>query len=134
MGVLIDSSILIQAERAGSDVTPYLIGREQEECFLSVISASELLHGVHRARDANTRAKRLAFVEGILASIPVLPIDTATARSHAQLWADLVSQGLPIGAHDMWIAATCLAHGHLLATHNLRDFERVAGLRIEHWS
>jgi tRNA(fMet)-specific endonuclease VapC len=133
MGILIDSSVLIHVVRSGADVSAYVQGRESEDAFLSVISASELLHGVHRAADPKTRAKRLAFVEGVLAAIPVLAIDLATARSHAQLCADLVRGGTMIGLHDSWLAATCLAHGLRIATTNLREFKRVPGLDVEEW-
>jgi tRNA(fMet)-specific endonuclease VapC len=133
MGILIDSSVLIAAERSGTDAATHVSGREDEVVFISVVSASEMLHGVHRAADRKTKAKRLAFVEGVLAAIPVLGIDLATARSHAQLWADLAQQGKMIGVHDAWLAATCLAHGLRLATGNLREFGRVPGLDVEQW-
>lgn len=133
MGVLIDSSVLIHFERSGTDLTTYVEGREEEETFLSVISVSELLHGVHRAEDKRIKVKRLAFVEGILTALPILDIDLATAQSHSQLWADLAEQGKMIGVHDSWLAATCLAHGLRLATSNLRKFTRVPGLEAEKW-
>lgn len=134
MGILIDSSVLIQAERAGSDLSQFIKNRENEEIFLSVISASELLHGAHRAVEPATKTRRLAFVEGILTALPVLSIDLATARAHTQLWADLSTRGEPIGLHDSWLAATCIAHGLSIATHNLRDFSRVTGLAVEQWA
>ncbi|NCD34484.1 MAG: type II toxin-antitoxin system VapC family toxin [Spartobacteria bacterium] len=133
MGILIDSSVLIHCERSGSDIQSYVAGREDELAFLSVVTASELLHGVHRAVDTTTKNRRLSFVEGVLASIPVLPVDLAVARSHAQLWAELVQQGQMIGLHDSWIAATCLAHGLQMVTHNIREFERVPGLDVQKW-
>jgi len=133
MGILIDSSVLIGFERERTDLARYVRGREEEEMFLSVISASELLHGVHRASDAKCKARCLAFVEGLLLSLPVLEIDLATARSHAQLWSDLARGGSMIGVHDFWLAAKCLAHGLRLATRNLREFKRVAGLETEEW-
>lgn len=133
MGVLIDSNVLIDLERQARDLSSYIRGREDEEVFLSVISASELLHGVHRAKRAKTRARRLAFVEAVLAAFPVLEIDLATARSHAQLWSDLEKRGLMIGVHDSWLAATCLAHGLTLVTQDVRAFERVPGLSVEVW-
>ncbi len=134
MGILIDSSVLIHFERSGADISVYVKGREDEDAFISVVTASELLHGVHRAADRKSKAKRLAFVEGILAALPVLPIDLATARSHAQLWADLAQRGKMIGVHDSWLAATCLAHGLRMATHNVREFQRVPGLDVEKWA
>jgi tRNA(fMet)-specific endonuclease VapC len=133
MGILIDSSVLIDFERSGADISACIRGHESEETFLSVISASELLQGVHRATDQNVKARRLAFVEGILAALPILEIDVGTARSHSQLWAELARRGKMIGVHDSWIAATCLAHGLRLATSNLREFRRVPGLDVEHW-
>jgi len=133
MGILIDTSILINFGRANTDVSAYIQGREKEEAFLSVISASELLHGVHRAASSAIKARRLAFVEGVLAALPILEVDLETARSHAQLWADLARHGEMIGVHDSWLAATCLAHGLRLATGNLREFERVPGLDAEEW-
>jgi len=80
------------------------------------------------------RARRSAFVEGVLGSFPLLPIEIATARMHARLWADLAAQGQLIGVHDLWIAAACLSHGLSLVTSNLREFRRVPGLDVEDWS
>ena len=134
MGILIDSCLLIHFERNETDVSSYVQGRDEEDIFLSVVSASELLHGVHRATDPRIKARRLAFVEGVLAALPVLQIDLATARSHAQMWAELAARGEMIGVHDSWIAATCLAHGLNLATDNLREFRRVSGLVVEEWT
>lgn len=44
MGILIDSSVLIEFERSDKDVAAYVSGREDEDVFISVVSASELLH------------------------------------------------------------------------------------------
>ena len=133
MGVLIDASVLIEYERGRIDPEKRLQAREDDEFFLSVITASELLHGVHRARDANVRARRSAFVEAVLERFPLLPIDLTTARTHARLWAELMTAGTPIGPHDLWLAAACVAHGLTLVTGNVREFERVPGLAVESW-
>ena len=133
MGVLIDGSVLIAHERGGLDLPQRISGREEEPFFLSVITASELLHGAHRARDRGTRARRSAFVEGVLDALPLLPIDRATARMHAQLWADLGEEGSLIGPHDLWLAASCLMHDLRMVTANAREFRRVAGLEVEDW-
>jgi tRNA(fMet)-specific endonuclease VapC len=101
---------------------------------LSVITASELLHGVHRATDPIVRARRSAFVEAVLERFPLLSVDLATARAHAQLWAGLMAEGRLIGPHDLWLAATCLAQGLTMVTANLREFVRVPGLTVESWA
>ena len=134
MGVLIDTSILIEHERRRLNLEPRLSGRgEEEEFFLSVVTASELLHGVHRAAQPEIRLKRSAFVEGLLERFPLLPLDLATARVHAQVWAELARAGKMIGPNDLWIAATALAHGLTMVTANVREFERVPGLLVEVW-
>ena len=99
--------------------------------YLSVVSASELLHGVHRADTPHIRTRRSAFVEGLLAELPILPLDILTARTHARLWAELSHAGTPVGAHDLWVAATAVARGLTLLTRDARDFERVPGLEME---
>ena len=133
MGILIDTNILIDFERGLLDISPYVKGREKEEFFLSVITASELLHGVFRAKDLDIRSRRSAFVEGILEQFPIIPINLATARIHSQLWANLESKGIMIGLHDLWLAATCVSNGYTLVTSNLRELERVPGLKVECW-
>src|SRR5262245_29116693 len=125
MGVLIDASVLVDCERGRIDLQAVLAGREDEEFFLSVITASELLHGVHRAKDDQTRARRSAFVEAVLERFPILQPDLATARIHSQLSATLASAGSVIGPHDLWLAATAIAHGLTLVTGNFREFKRV---------
>lgn len=134
MGVLIDATVLIEWERGGLDPDARARGREEEPFFLSMVTVSELLHGVHRAADRTRRARRSAFVEAVIDRFPLLAIDLPTARTHAEVWAGLASEGRLIGPHDLWIAAAALAHGLTLATANVREFERVPGLVVEDWS
>ncbi|MEX2646237.1 MAG: PIN domain-containing protein [Gaiellaceae bacterium] len=100
-----------------------------EEVTISVITVSELLHGVHRA-EGIPRVQRRAFVEYLLASVEAVPITLPVARVHAEIWAQTKARGETIGAHDLWIAATALAYGLRLATRNIRDFGRVPGLSL----
>jgi tRNA(fMet)-specific endonuclease VapC len=134
VGVLIDASILIEAERGRLDLEPHIVCHSEDEAFLSVITASELLHGVHRAALPDARARRSAFVEGVLDRFPVLPVDLATARTHSWLWAEMRRTGVSVGPHDLWLAATCVAHGLTMITGNIREFARVPGLDLEVWA
>lgn len=133
MAVLIDACVLIEAERGRLDLGAHIAHRPDDGVFLSVITVSELLHGVHRASSPDRRARRAAFAEAVLSRLPVLDIDLPTARAHARLWADLAAAGTPVGPHDLWLAATCVARGLTLVTANLREFERVPGLEVEVW-
>lgn len=127
MAVLIDTSVLVDEERRGSGLQE-LIGHDERA--ISVVTVSELLHGVHRANSDARRVRRQAFVERLLASIQPVPITEQIARVHAEVWARLEASGNTIGAHDLWIAATALGHGMRLATTNRREFERVPGLTV----
>ncbi len=129
-GILLDSSIIIAAERRHLDLGAATAGR-LDLTYLSVITASELLHGVHRADTSRRHLTRSAFVEAVLAAFPVLELDVTTARVHAKLWADLEATGGMIGAHDLWIAATALAHSLVIMSANAREFVRVPGLSLE---
>ena len=133
MGVVIDSSIIIGFERRADDFDAYIAEREEEEFFLSVVSVSELLHGVERASNEKRRAVRSAFVEAIIERFPIYPITVPIARAHAKLWATLARSGMMIGMNDSWIAATCLACSCTLVTSNLKEFHRVPGLQVEQW-
>jgi tRNA(fMet)-specific endonuclease VapC len=132
MGILIDSSVIIDAERGRLDLDQRTSGRVQD-CFLSAITASELLFGLHRAIRPDIHARRSAYIEHILDLFSVIPVDLAVARIHAQVSASLSLKGIIVAPHDLWIAATCLACGHSIATANIRDFSRVPGLSVEHW-
>lgn len=128
MAVLIDTGLLVDLERGvANPQVDAAIG--EEDRAISVITVSELLHGVHRA-DGAQRARRSAFVEHLLAGMRALEITEQIARVHADIWAQLAARGELIGAHDLWIAATALAHGMGLATANTREFNRIPGLRL----
>jgi tRNA(fMet)-specific endonuclease VapC len=126
LALLIDTDVVIGMGRGapGVDAVP-----GDEERAISVITVSELLHGVHRAR-GSVKSRRLSVVEHVLDAVPAVPISTPVARVHAAIHAELAARGDTIGAHDLWIAATALAHGLGLATGNVRDFERIPGLRL----
>jgi tRNA(fMet)-specific endonuclease VapC len=130
MAVLIDTDLLVDLERgvANPEVDSAIGG---EDRAISVITVSELLHGVHRA-DGAQRTRRSAFVEHLLAAMRAIEITEPIARVHSEIWAQLTAKGELIGAHDLWIAATALAHGMGVATGNDTEFARVPGLRVIH--
>lgn len=130
MGLILDSSVLIAAERKRFDLNAFIEAEAaMMPIFLSCITVSELLHGVHRAKP-EYRNRREGYVEAMLENTPSLPMDLPCARRHAELWATLEMEGVRIGAHDMLIAATCLRYGHRLATLNESEFKRVGGLEL----
>lgn len=130
MGVILDSSVLIAAERGAFDMAGYLTELANEPVALAAISASELLHGVERARDPGVRERRREYVEGVLTNVPVIPFGLAEARVHARIWAALAAAGTLVGAHDLQVAATALTAGSTVATLNREEFRRVPELAL----
>jgi tRNA(fMet)-specific endonuclease VapC len=140
VGTLLDTTVFIDVERAVRRLQPKNAMAEvstlleeqlgpDEEVGIAAITASELLHGVHRATPQH-RARREAFVETILSAFPPLPFGLLTARSHARIWAELSAAGQDVGAHDRLVAATAITAGWRVATANLRHFYRIVGLDI----
>lgn len=62
------------------------------------------------------------------------PVDDAVAGAYGELRAELEARGTPIGANDLWIAAHARERGCVLVTHDIAEYERVRGLRIEDWA
>ena len=133
MGALIDTSILIAAERGQLDLESVLRDHAESDLALAALTASERRHGVHRAKSEARRARREAYVEALLSRLPVIAFDLVSARTHARLWASLASRGVTIGAHDLIIAATAIARGLDLVTRDERSFPRIPGLSVLRW-
>jgi tRNA(fMet)-specific endonuclease VapC len=133
MGMLIDSSVLIAWERDQRDIEAQLAEHADEDVAISAITASELLHGVHRAATPARRSQREAFVEGLLSRLPIISFDLVTSRIHARLSAELAVKGIAVGAHDLIIAATAMARGHVVATRDERSFPKIPGLSLQRW-
>jgi tRNA(fMet)-specific endonuclease VapC len=133
VGTLIDTSVLIAAERGQIDSARLGGEQDDEPVAMAAITASELLHGVHRLRGAAARARAERFVERVLASIPVVPFDLDVARVHARLDAELSAAGTAVSDADLIIAATAIWLEYRVATRDLRSFPKIKGLAIVPW-
>jgi predicted nucleic acid-binding protein len=125
---LIDTSVLVALERrtASRSLDAW---QAHSPAFISAITCSELLVGVHRADTAERRNQRAAFVEALLARLTILDVDLEVARVHAQVRAQL-PKGVVVDAHDLLIGATALRHGMPVLTGNVQDFARIPGLHV----
>ena len=140
MGTILDTTVFVELERATRGLPrdgamQEVSGRLQErlggeeEVAIAAITASELLHSVHRASDEH-RAQREAFVEAVLEAFPVHAFDLLVARVHARLWAGLASSGADVGPHDRIVAATAISTGWRVGSANMRHFSRIADLDV----
>ena len=76
------------------------------------------------------RARRQAFVQDVVATIPILPYDARVAEAHATLLAAVRRSGEPRGAHDLIIAATAVAADRQIVTSDASGFANLPGVRV----
>jgi tRNA(fMet)-specific endonuclease VapC len=97
---------------------------------LPAIVLYELEYGASRSEAPRSLRKRL---DVLLGSLRILPFGEAEARTAARIRLTLERAGKPIGPMDLLIAATALEQGAVLVTHNVKEFRRIRGLRVEDW-
>ena len=132
MGLVLDSGVLIAAERAAMPVSDLLTALDHEhgetEIVLSSITVIELEHGLHRARTAEQARKRREYLDTVFAAIPVEPFTRAMAQLAAKIDAEAWRAGRTIPFADLLIGATALHFGYAVGTRNLRHFQIIPNL------
>lgn len=131
MTFLLDTSVCVAALRAHEPVLQRLAEVGPGAVAVSAMTVAELWYGVLKSRRPESTGPD---VRRFLAPVSVLPFDEAAALRHASARRELDAAGRPIGERDLVIAATALAQGLTVVTHNRREFERVPGLRVEDWT
>jgi tRNA(fMet)-specific endonuclease VapC len=111
-----------------------LLGMAPEALAISVITAGELRFGVKKLGPGQRATALSQRLEHILESFATLPLPADAGEHYAATRAHLEAKGTPIGGNDLWIAAHALAGDMTLITNNLREFQRVPGLKVEDWS
>jgi predicted nucleic acid-binding protein len=133
MGLVIDTNVFIDAENGRFDLTALNDYTEYGEAFISAITVSELLTGVHMAKNTAIRIKRSAFVDAVLSGVPALDFTEEVARTYAELYAHFLKKRTKPSStvHDLQIAATAITYGYAVLTSNVNDFKKVPGLIVE---
>ncbi len=131
MAGLVDTSVVIAMERRGYTIDQSVEFLLSRSVAIASVTVSELLAGLYRAQSGQRTDLRRAFIETVIKAAPVLPFDLSAARLHASLIDRLRRTGQPIGANDVLIAATAMAHDRWIITENVRDFGRIEGLRVD---
>ncbi len=134
MGLILDSSVLIKAERQGQNARQMLteISRRagNTDIAVSVVTLIELAHGAARADTAMRKATRLAFIQELLRALPIHPVTVPVALRVGQIDGENQAKGVRLPLADLLIGVTALELGYTVATGNLRHFQRIPGLSV----
>jgi len=134
LGVILDSSVVIEAERQHLSVALFLKQIFQKigemEAALCSITVAELAHGIYRADTSERRERRRVFLDELKAAVPVYPITVGTAELVGKIGAESSAVGVSIPFDDLLIGACALERGYGVATRNLRHFQKIPGLNL----
>ena len=134
LGVVLDSSVLVRAERSQVS-TPETIQNVRDLvgdvpiviCWMTV---AEIAHGIYRADTPERSQMRRQFVEELKTHVPIQPLTVETADIIARLGAEQAAKGINLPLADLIIGACALELGYAVLTHNVRHFQKVPGLRV----
>jgi tRNA(fMet)-specific endonuclease VapC len=134
MGLILDSSVLVAAERQGQNARQALeaiapkIGNV--EIAISVVTVMELAHGVARANTPERQAKRRQFVDELMGAVPLHSITPSIALKAGVLDGESQARGVRIPLADLLIGVTARELGYSVGTSNPRHFDLVPGLSV----
>jgi len=134
MGLILDSSVVIAAERRGE--TPEQLVQHvisvagNQEAALSSVGLTELVHGIYRANSIQIQLRRRSFVEEFRVGLTVYPFTAETAMLAGQIDGEQTATGVIIPFVDLMIGATALSLGFSVLTVNLRHFKLIPGLNL----
>ncbi len=134
MGVILDSSVVIAAERRHDNVERFLerIGDSvgDQEAALSSVGLTELIHGIYRAPTQDARDRREQFIEELSIDLTVYPYTREAAVLAGKIGGEQQALGLNIPFSDLLIGATALSLGFSVLTINQRHFRMIPGLPV----
>ena len=130
MKYMLDTNVCIYAQKKNENIIAKIKENFEEGLAISAITLAELEYGVKNS--SNPEKNTVALLK-FLTVVEVLPFDGEAAAEYGDIFATLKRNGTPIGPMDTLIAAHAKSEGLTIVTHNVREFERVADLKIEDW-
>lgn len=134
MGLILDSSVVIAAERLGQTAYQMLeaigLQTDDSEIAVSVVTVLELAHGITRADTPQRRSRRQQFLDDLLLGMPVHPVSVPIALRAGQIDGQMQAAGTRIALADLLIGVTALEFGHSVATANMRHFRMIPNLIV----
>jgi predicted nucleic acid-binding protein len=134
MGLILDSSVVIAAERRGENVAQMLkqivAATGDQRAVLSSIGLTELVHGIYRAQSPAVLSRRDSFIRELLSVVEVYPYTKETAMLAGKIDGEQQGRRITIPFSDLLIGATALEFGYTLLTVNVRHFRLIPSLTV----
>ena len=127
---ILDTNTLIYFFKGRGRVAEAMFSIEPAHIGIPAIVIYEIQTGIAKSTSPRKRTQQL---KSLAEAVAILPFSNEEAKASATIRARLEQKGTPIGPYDVLIAGTAMAHKGVLVTHNLTEFNRVKGLRIEDW-
>lgn len=124
---MLDTTFVVDAERNAAAWGGAI--EDDDDAAIAAVTLAELLVGVHLA-SSRYRERRRAFVDDLVATVPIVSYDARVAAAHASLLAAVRRAGEPRGAHDLMIAATAVASDRLVVTADAAGFADLPGVGV----
>ena len=134
MGLILDSSVIISAERRGDTVERLIeqvfAASGDQNAALSSVGLTELVHGIYRAQSPRMRLLRESFIGELLLDLTVYPYTKETAMLAGKLAGEQQARGVTIPFGDLLIGATALSLDFSVLTVNARHFRSIPDLQV----
>ena len=127
---MLDTNICIFTIKNKPQMVREAFNRHHGQLCISAVTLMELIYGAEKSAAPE---RNLAVIEGFAARLEVLPFDNEAAAHTVMIRSELAKAGKPIGPYDQMIAGHARSRWFIVVTNNLREFERVPGLRVEDW-
>ena len=131
MKYLVDTNILIYLMNSKSlKLQNKFTSKSIEKFCVSSITVAELIYGAKKSKKIE---KNLNAAIKILSVFKIIDFTSMDAFEYGDIRADLELQGNIIGANDLLIAAQARRLNLVVLTANIKEYNRVKGLKVENW-
>jgi predicted nucleic acid-binding protein len=132
MGLILDSSVLVAAERqnARQMLSTISANTSETDIGVSVVTLIELAHGAARADTPERKAKRRQFIQELQIALPIYLVTAMVAVRAGEIDGENQARGLRLPLSDLLIGVTALELSYSVATANVRHFQMIPGLTV----
>jgi tRNA(fMet)-specific endonuclease VapC len=127
---MLDTNIVIYTIKNRPEQVRQAFNLHSGQMCISSVTWGELIFGAERS---SRPEQNLKDIELFAANLEILDFGRDASDHFGQIRSELYADGKPIGPYDMMIAGHARSEALVLVTNNVKEFERVKGLRLDNW-